>query len=362
MRCVSISFCAGTAHHVADDSAKEEILRDISDRLRVRTMRREARVYRPGAGQDTSGSYVACLQSRGNPYLLLLTRVGFCDTAMYVDRKVRPGHSLPRIIVDHVMFDHDLFDGTVVSGEMVRSLSGEWRFLAEDLLALRGKPLPKSADFRSRYASLVEVLRTAYRFDDASTHRVLAKRYFPADEGGMEALRAHAESSPYGRTGYVLKSLSPSGSNWFVRWDGPGKPLLPFDAKALSIAPTAAPDVFEAYDPKSGAPIGLVCVQSLEVSRELAEAMSVAGERALWDCSWNDEFGKWMALPGGGGAGLVTASRRSAPRPRTRQPCGPASLERGTRPGARPAASAPPPPSAPQSSPRAATSPPPPPR
>nr|WRJ69807.1 mRNA capping enzyme catalytic domain-containing protein [Oceanusvirus sp.] len=303
MHTVPISFCSGTAHHITDDAMKEELLRDISDRMRVRTMMREAKVYRPGAGQDTTGAYVACLQSRGNPYLLFLTRIGFCETAMYVDRKVRPGHSLPRIIVDHITFDRSLFDGTVISGEMVRSEGGEWRFLAEDLLSLRGKPISKNTTFRSRYSALLQIVSDCYRCDRASTHRIVVKRFFSVDPEGMDALSAHAEESPYGYTGYVMKSLVPGKSNWFVRSDisAPSATKPVSDRKLVQIASTVTPDVYEAYDTDSGKSLGVVCVQGLDVSKELAAAMS-SGRRALWSCSWNDEFGKWMAVAGGGSA------------------------------------------------------------
>jgi hypothetical protein len=300
MHTVAISFCAGTAHHITDDAVKEELLRDISDRMRVRTMMREAKVYRPGAEQDTSGTYVACLQSRGNPYLLFLTRVGFCETAMYVDRKVRPGHSLPRIIIDHITFDRGLFDGTVISGEMVRSERGEWRFLAEDLLALRGKPISKNTTFRSRYSALLQIVADSYLSDEASTHRIVVKRLFSVDADGMEGLTAHAEESPYGCTGYVMKSLVPGKSNWFVRSEAAASvPAAVAEMRLLQIAATVTPDVYEAYDKDSGKSLGVVCVQGLVVSRELSEAAGTGGRRVLWACSWNDEFGKWMAVAGG---------------------------------------------------------------
>lgn len=298
MHTVPISFCAGVAHHITDDTVKEELLRDISDRMRVRTMMREAKVYRPDAGQVTGGTYVTHLQSRGNPYVLFLTRIGFVETSLYVDRKVRPGHTLPRVIVDHVMFPPDLYDGTVLSGEMVRTNDGEWRFLVEDLLAVRGKPLGR-ASYRARYAALLQVVGSC-RTDDASTHRLVVKRAFSADDAGFEAMQRHAEDVPYGYTGCVYRSLVPGRSNWFVRAEGHG-PARRSDAddtkKILSIRATVVPDVYEvAGDDQTG----ILGVQGIDVSRELAEtAGRSVGKLVRWRCRWSDDFSKWMALPGG---------------------------------------------------------------
>eukprot|EP00873_Tetraselmis_striata_P043793 jgi/Tetstr1/464057/TSEL_008862.t1 len=309
MHTVSISFCSGTAHHITEDPVKEEILRDISDRMRVRTMMREAKVYRPGSGQDTRGTYVTHLQSRGNPYLLFLTRLGFAETSLYVDRKVRPGHTLPRVIVDHVMFSPDLYDGTVLSGEMVRTDDGEWRFLAEDLLAVRGRPLGRAC-YRDRYAALVRVVESC-RADDASTHRIVVKRVFPADDDGFDAMQRHAREVPYGCTGCVYRSLVPGRSNWFVKAEGGRPPPRP-DAggdsldpgkaktKTMTVRGTAVPDVYDVTDADTGAKAGILGVQGMGVSRELAESVrESAGAPVRWRCRWSDDFSKWVARPGG---------------------------------------------------------------
>lgn len=305
MHTVPISFCAGTAHHITDDTVKEELLRDISDRMRVRTMMREAKVFRPGAGQDTKGTYVTHLQSRGNPYILFLTRIGYVETSLYVDRKVRPGHALPRVIADHVMFAPDLYDGTVLSGEMVRSDDGEWRFLAEDLLAVRGRPLGR-AGYRDRYAALLQVVASC-RADDASTHRIAVKRVFSADDDGFDAMQRHADAAPYGYTGCVYRSLVPGRSNWFVRAEGRPRAAAPpppsggaDDKKIMCIRATVVPDVYEVTDAASGAAAGMLGVQGMDISRELAESAGKAvGAPVRWRCRWSDDFSKWVALPGG---------------------------------------------------------------
>jgi hypothetical protein len=287
------------AHHITDDGVKEELLRDISDRMRVRTMMREAKVYRPGAGQDTSGSYVTHLQSKGNPYILFLTRIGFVETSVYVDRKVRPGHALPRVIVDHVMFGSDLYDGTVLSGEMIRTHDGEWRFLVEDLLAVRGKPLGRVC-YRDRYAALLQVVASSAP-DGASTHRVVVKRVFPSDDRGFDDMQRHAAAVPYGYTGCVYRSLVPGRGNWFVR--GSGKPIpdgeQARDRDIMALRSTVTPDVYEVYD-VSGNKRGVLGVQGMEISLELSEAFGgQSGATIRWMCKWSEDFQKWQALPGG---------------------------------------------------------------
>ena len=301
MQAISISFCSGIAHHVTDDAAKEDFLRDISDRLGVKTMMRDAKVFRPDAGHEIKGPYVACTQSRGNAYLLFLTRIGFQDVAIYVDRKVRPGYRLPRIIIDHVMFDHSLFDGTVITGEMVRSGDGEWRFLAEDILALKGKSLSKTG-FRTRYSVLLHVLDESYLPSESSTHRIAAKRFFDTSARGLEALEQHAEKMPYRCSGVVLRSLVPGKSNWFFKKDFDNIIASDTDSltKSLDISATSTPDV---YETSIDGETVQIAVQSIDVSKQLASA--ITGRVTVpWRCKWNDEFGKWMAMP------MVNGGRR----------------------------------------------------
>ncbi|AUF82311.1 mRNA capping enzyme catalytic domain-containing protein [Tetraselmis virus 1] len=297
-----ISFCSGIAHHITDDVIKEELLRDISDRMRVKTMMREAKVYREGSDQDTAGCYVGCLQSRGNPYLLFLTRIGFQETAMYVDRKVRTGHTLPRVIVDHIMFDQSLFDGTIITGEMVRSNDGEWRFLAEDMLAVRGKPISKMP-FRLRYSALIEVVNKNYTCDESSTHGIIVKKFFPINTEGLEHMQEHYNEVPYKCTGYILRSLIPGKSSWFVKAftnDYANKPSYVENSdtlKILNIRSTVSPDVYEAWEGNTDR--GVVAVQSLEVSKELSLALGNSEKQIGWKCKWNPEFCKWVVMPGG---------------------------------------------------------------
>ena len=296
MHTIPISFCSGIAHHIADDIAKEDILRDVSDRLRVRTMVRDAKVYVPDQGLDTSGSYVVHLQSRGNPYLLFLNRVGFCETAMYIDRKVRTGYNLPRIIIDHVMFEPDIFSGTVISGEMVRTNDDEWIFLAEDLLAIKGTPIGR-VPLRDRYAALLQVA-ASNRADGASTHRIVVKKMFEADCEGLAGLQSHAAAVPYACTGYVFRSLVPGKRNWFVRSEKP-KPISSSVTKAMKIRSSVTPDAYGVIDPESGKDCGVLGVPGAVVSRELRETLSSSGATKTWMCRWSPEFEKWIALEGG---------------------------------------------------------------
>lgn len=299
MHTIPISFCSGTAYHLTDEAGKEEILRDISDRLRVRTMTHDARLYRSDSGQDTSGTYVSHLQSNGNAYLLFLTRIGYSETSLYVDRKVRRGHSLPRVILDHLMFSRDLYDGTVISGEMVRTKDGEWMFLADDLFAVRGRPLFR-VGYRDRYAALIRVLECCVT-DGSHSHRIAAKRVFPATDEGHAEMQRHSETVPYGNTGCVYKSLSPGGKNWFVRREGCLPPLQssPGDTRVMTVKSTVSPDVYEVYD--EGKFAGGLGVQQMDASLELArEFGQEAGKTRQWACRWSPEFGKWIALPGGG--------------------------------------------------------------
>lgn len=296
---VPISFGSGTAFHVSDDTTKQDILRDISDRMKVKTMKREARVFRPGTGQDTRGSYVVHMQTGGNPYVLFLTTIGYTEVSLYVDRKVRAGYIMPRIICDRVAFPRIAYAGTVLTGEMVRTSLGEWVFLAEDLLAYRGQPMSRSP-LRERYALLISVVGSAV-FDEASTHRIVVKRAFPADDEGILRAREFAASRPYSVTGVIYRSLVSGSPSWFVR----GRPRAASAAsRVMMISRTVTPDVYDVSD-GDGVRQGRLDVPDIWTSRRLAAVFDgrLSSDSVSLPCVWGTGRNKWRAVAGGLGPG-----------------------------------------------------------
>ena len=134
---------------------------------------------------------------------------------------------------------------------------------------------------------------------------LMAAPLFPADAEGLARMARHAETLPYDLGGYVLRSLVPGRTNWFVRCAPTCSAGLPAtepptglpgtEDRLLRLRATVVPD---AYESDGGQP---VCVPGMELSVEMQRAFAEAGAGATlaWRCSLSAEFGKWVPLAGG---------------------------------------------------------------
>ena len=351
----TISFCDRAAFNVKSDAFKAAVVARL-EAFGARILRRHVDPFvapaavpgqTPNAqnqNQVLRGPQMVCLRSHGNPYLLLFTRNDDGGgMLLFVDRKIQPGYTVPRVVLAHGRFDDALFDGTVVDGEMVKTRAGAWVFLANDLLALEGRPVVPSLS--ARLAALVAVFSDQRRTPDAELDPCAyqVKRHLPLCEEGLRTLRSMegeidyptrgmlvrpAEAPPYVRARFLeydpslvvrrapdcggaadkadadFRAFPPArGPEAAQAVLAPTAPSaapdpLPAPPSTMQLRRTALPDVYDVHDPASGLVVGAAHVPSARLSADLREAFRGVplGGYVTRACIFREQFCKWEPL------------------------------------------------------------------
>lgn len=185
-----ISLCDGTAHNIKSDDDKARILDELERQYGVKVVQRHHEDFRPDRHVDLLNRvpHLACTRSNGNPYFVYLTRCGFVNQCILVDKKVQQGYFFPRMILLRLRFRDDLYDNTLFDGEMVRSRDDEeknkkkklWFLLLGDVLVHRKRPLTH-VNLVDRINLLHAILAEDFVADDQDVCLLRVKTYFTCD-------------------------------------------------------------------------------------------------------------------------------------------------------------------------------------
>ena len=321
-----LSFCDRPAFNVRSDAFKAAVVERLQ-RAGAHILRKHAD---PWVGPPVPGEHLlTCLRSHGNFYFMFLVE----GLLLFVDRKIQPGYTLPRIILAHGRFDRELLRGTLLEGEMVKTLSGAWRFLVNDVLALEGVPTggrPLAARL-ALAASLLAERHTPDATLDPCTYA--AKRHEPFTEEGLAALERLKGEQDFATRGLLVRP--PAGRARFIDFDAdkvravvrPAKEVTEFrespsqapvkepERAAPAPAPqpqgtggtaemhlrrTNLPDVYEVSRGQAGPPAGVAHVPTLAMSEALRAAFRAAptGTGLPFPCVFRDLFRKWEPVCG----------------------------------------------------------------
>jgi hypothetical protein len=293
METVPINFCETVGFNVVCNATKEAVLDDLRQRFGVSPLSRRTDVLsEKNKRRLDEAPAVMHLQSTGTAYVLFLTRVGFQQVALLIDRKVNSGFVYPKMISVHLLFKDDLFDGTIFTGELIKGFS-EWMFLVDDLLAVSGKRI-SSHMFRERYAISHEVIKTKQRRFKSDMFALCMKRFFQVNRA--EEMLEYAKYMPYKIKGVSVRSTGPNRRDIFLPVH-----VKTVAAKTVYLAATAFDDTFTVHEGQGEhfSSIGNAHIQSIEASHYLKSKFEGVpyGRRVPLVCEWNANFDRWQPVP-----------------------------------------------------------------
>lgn len=183
-----ISFCDRINQNIKSSDAKDDILRTIESKFNVYILKRHWYHFdERGCEQINRLPHLACLRSNGNPYYLFLSKYEDVPIIYYIDKKIHPGYQRPRIILARSQFHSDLFNGTLIDGEMVKTNTGAWIFLMNDMYGYCGKKLDNTLP--ERLELLYTMFSTMYYPDShMDVCHFQVKQYAHATKQGTEYL------------------------------------------------------------------------------------------------------------------------------------------------------------------------------
>jgi hypothetical protein len=338
MQVGEISFCDKVAFNIKSDEVKGRILKALEKQTGFRVIQKHYEKFAIKQHQISQMPHLLSVRTNGNPYLLYLTKYNFENQVIFVDKKIQQGYFYPRMILAKLWFDPSLFDNTLLDGEMVKTSTGSWHFLINDIISLRGEvlnhvPLPK------RLSILYDILKNFYTPDDLNTCHLFIKRYFRISEHA-EMLDKFAPTLPYSCRGIYLKPFylkfkdilynfddtlikkdlrvklqpcvadvvvssktesSPSHLQQHTQQQSsseapnmPTAPTMPKEGtRQMYLRKTSTPDVYEIEEVK-----GHALINKLQTSNLLNGIFKYKNinDKVLFHCEYDDKFKKWKPV------------------------------------------------------------------
>lgn len=312
MQTGTISFCDRHALNIKSEDVKRRILTQLGDQFGQHVVRRHYDMYNPEITPQRlqTKPHLMCLKSNGNPYFMMLTRVNHVNTCVFIDKKIRHGYFLPRMIIAHLQFHDSLFDGTVMEGEMVHAENGSWYFLINDLLAHKGARL-LDVMLPERIELLYNALHKEYKELENPLFQFRVKRYVPCHRV-RELVEELSEKLPYTNRGLMLKPYTMRARDILVnfeqglkktlarvRYGDENRFIAPNElVRTFKIRNTSEPDVYELLEQSTGNVVGQPLVNTLETSRKLNVMFEHARVVDTFEikCRFDNIFKKWTPL------------------------------------------------------------------
>jgi hypothetical protein len=341
MHLTDATFCGKICKGVTSEALRAQLLRDAAALVGLdgpaTLLTLGTRGLRLTGPVAKDAKVLACTEScPGSRFLLLLVCHEFVNTAIFVERWVRPHNHQPNMYVVHLGLNDALFEngGSVLSGEIVYGSDGIWRFLVEDLFACCGSSM-KHVDLPRRISVLHEVLGSARMrpATPADACVLQIKRFFLPDADGE--MLDFASQLPYACRAVQYRPLNMLQRHAFLPvavatpTDVPTNVRLPprrdlkqrsnshkqrrvFDSKLVKVQDeespierlffvqrSAHPDVYSLFDSqRASEPCSLAGVQTLEQSRRMREVFSdkPMTHRVKMTCRYDSAHNKWLPV------------------------------------------------------------------
>lgn len=338
-----ISFCDKTAFNIKSDDTKKYILDRLERTYGIKIIQRHFEKFGSNSPKLVkSNPHLVCIRSNGNPYFLYLMKYNFSQYCVFIDKKVQHGYFLPRMIIMPVHFHDDLFDDTLFEGEMTKTKAGKWYYLANDLIAWKGRHL-HDVNLPKRLNLLYTTLKEDYFYDVYDPFRVCIKRHFRYDELLQMDLNEYLAQLPYTSRGLYFRPLFlrfrdilynfddslvkkverfkcngdksfmmreevkdvheiKQKNNYSPSSSGCPSPaplhIVPSDTSTDTyfwVRKTGNPDIYDIFD-ESGKPEGIACVPTLKVSKKMREIMQEKNlvDKVKLPFTFSERFKKWI--------------------------------------------------------------------
>lgn len=182
IKTMELSFCGEVAHNVVNKDAKEFILEQIKTKYGVGINDNRAYILHDKSVYFLEKTqHIISIKSSGTNYLLFFTRINNTNYCFYIDRKISPGYTIPRIISAKYGFSDTVFNDTLLDGELVKNDKNQWMFLITDILVHEGVRL--NTNIVSRFNLLYSMLSNRYNIDkELDICPLVVKRLFKYSE------------------------------------------------------------------------------------------------------------------------------------------------------------------------------------
>ena len=323
MQTGSISFCDTNALNIKSESVKKLILNKIEKTYGFKIMNKHFENYNESTpGKLERNPHVMSLKSNGNPYFMFLTCIHNVNTCLLIDKKIQQGYFYPRMIIVHMMFDDELFQDTLFDGEMLKTVSGSWMYLLNDVFVFKREAL-NNMNLIKRVSLLHSIMMDKFS-ENISSFDIQIKKYFECCE--IDKLTNFKHNLPYTTRGIIFtplflkfrkvlfnfdsslikstRRMKLSNENEFMTTKQNPlpqtniKPVVKEQKDNFIIRYSGNPDVYHLHDSITKAQVGFACVNSITTSKMLSDKFKNTTLQAEFSvqCIYKEKFNKWMPI------------------------------------------------------------------
>lgn len=189
-----IPFCGKQACNVVEDSFKEELLETLKKNYYISIKDRNFYIInQKNIKYIEKNPNILSVKSSGSLYYLFLTQIDGENFCFFIDKKIKDGHSCPRIISVNYRFHDEMYQNTLFEGELLRDNDQNWLYIINNLILYQGT-LMKDKHANHKINLVYDILTNKYIRD---THLEICPLY-------VKRLFANHEFD------YMVKSYIPS--------------------------------------------------------------------------------------------------------------------------------------------------------
>jgi len=279
---------------------KDYILKDVKLRTGIDHKSRYAKIYNNAYRQNLNNPHIVCLKTFGNPYLMYCTKINNINYCLLIDKKVKKGHTYPKIYIVLYRFSDDLFKGTLFETELVRDKSNNWLLHIGDIYTYKGET-KNDIDITDRMNIISNVLENEF-IDDSFTNicPIEIKKYF--NMNNKTGIREFINKLNYKIRGFYFIPINITYSNilyMFTDKDVEDIYSITEENKNLifKITKTMKSDVYELYlnTKENIQKIGYAYISNYEKSKYIKELFDIKEDINVI-CKYNEFFKKWEVL------------------------------------------------------------------
>ena len=299
-RTMKISFCKKSGDNVVESDSKQQIIDILKTNYDLNFKSNRAMILNQRSlSYIRANPHLISIKSVGSNYFLFLTKINDTNCVFYIDRKVKQGYSLPRIISVMYRFDDSLFNDTLIDGELIKDRDNNWMFLISDLVIHKGKRL--KCNIVERFDILYNMLDVDYVEDphmDICPLRV--KRLFNYSEYN-ELITHFVPKLSYNIRGLYFNTLHPKHCNQLFMYKDNKKRVTEKkidrceETKTFEIRTTIQPEIYDLYNSKNGAltKFDVARIAGMRTSKLIRGLFNASADAIFVKCNFNAKFNKW---------------------------------------------------------------------
>ena len=316
IKTLPLSFCGEEVQNIVNSEAKQHII-DCLAKYDIKINDKRAYILNNKSVYFLEKTqHIISIKSSGTNYYLFFTNINNTNYCFYIDRKIKQGYTLPRIISVKYRFDDVIFQDTLIDGELIKNDENYWMFLINDMLVYKGNKL--ECNIVNRFNKVYEMLKNHYNIDkNIDICPLLVKKLFLYNQYDY-LITQFIPSLPYKTKGLYFNTLNTKHANQLYIFNNENKRenVVPYNKKksdnidnqnmgndkskkVFKIVKTNQTEIYDLYckldNEDKLTKYNVACIPNLKASKFMKKLLSNSLNAFVF-CKFNDKFNKWEPI------------------------------------------------------------------